>query len=60
MTDQEILRDALSRHPECKYGEVKNGLTPFFQLTRVVNLWKDERGKLDGYMPLYVIEGYPG
>lgn len=59
MSDEEIIADAKSMHPGMEFGVVRNGMNVFFQLTRVVQLWKDEQGYLDGYKPLATIEGYP-
>ena len=59
MTDTDIIGDAIGKHPNCKYGEVRNGMTAFFQLTRVVLLWPDEHSMAVGNKPKYEVEGYP-
>ena len=59
MTTEEVLDDALKLHPDCSYGEVENGLNCFLQLTRCVNLWRNEECWIAGDPPRYVVEGYP-
>lgn len=59
MTDEKIIELAIRKHPECDFGVVRNGMNGFFQITRVVLLWKNEQGYLDGYKPLFTVEGYP-
>ena len=56
--DATIIQDAISKHPDCKYGKVENGLTPFLQLTRVVLLWLDEHSWQVGNKPKYEVQGY--
>ena len=58
MTDADIIGDAIGRHSDCKYGEVRSGMTAFLQLTRVVLLWPDEHSMQVGNKPKYEVEGY--
>lgn len=58
-TDAEIIEDAIRRYPECSYGMVVNGLTPFLQLTRVVRLWRNEECYFSDDPPRHEVEGYP-
>lgn len=60
ITDDDIVRDAIGRYPECGYGSVALGLNWMFQLTRVVNLWRNLECYLAGDPPKQVVEGYPG
>jgi hypothetical protein len=52
--------NAMARHPECKYARVRNGLTAWFELVEVVQLWIRIED-CDVYQPLhelnYAIEG---
>lgn len=59
MTQEEAKLDALQLHPDCKYAEVRNGLTAFLQLTWVVELWRNEECYLAGDPPKYIEQGYP-
>ena len=58
MSEQAIINDAISKHPDCSYGVVRNGLNALLQLTRVVKLWRNEECYLSGDPPKYVVEGY--
>lgn len=59
MSDEEIIDDAIGMHPECAFGRVENGLTAFFQMTRVVLLWRNEDCYLAGDPPRHTVQGYP-
>lgn len=59
LTDDEIIIDAIKKHPDCSYGEVRNGMNCAFQLTRVVLLWPDRRSADVGNHFKYEVEGYP-
>ena len=58
MTDAEIIVDAIRKHPDCSFGIVKDGLTAFLQLTRVVQLWRNEECYTAGDLPRHTVEGY--
>ncbi len=60
MSDDEIITDAIEKHPECSHGEVYNGMSCIFQCTRVVKLWRNTECYLAGDPPRHVVEGYPG
>lgn len=59
MTDEEIIADALKRHPECSFGRVVPGLNAMFQFTRVVELYRNEECWLFGDPPRAYVQGYP-
>lgn len=59
MTDEEIIADALARHPDCSYGDIQNGMNWMFQMTRVVNYYRNEECYLAGDIPRWSEEGYP-
>jgi hypothetical protein len=59
MTYEEKKADALQKHPDCKYAEIRPGMNAAFQLTNVVCLWPDEHSYLVGNRPKYEVEGYP-
>lgn len=59
MTQSEAKQQALARHPECHYAEVKNGLSWNWQFTWVVELWRDEKCWAAGDPPRHVVEGFP-
>lgn len=58
LTDDEIIEDAMKRHPECKYGRVYNGMNWAFQMTRVVKLWRNEDCYLNDDPCKFEVEGY--
>lgn len=58
-TDEEIIADAKSQHPECGFGLVRPGLNCFFQRTRCVSLWRNEECYLAGDPSRAEVEGYP-
>lgn len=58
LSDDEIIEDAMKRHPECKYGRVYNGMNCMFQLTRVVKLWRNEDCYLNDDPCRHEVEGY--
>lgn len=60
MSDDEIMADALAKHPECSHAEVYNGMNAFLQMTRVVKLWRTIECYLANDPPRHVLEGYPG
>lgn len=57
-TPEEAKLDALQLHPDCTYAEWTNGLNWLFQLTIVVNLWRNEECWAAGDPPKYSVEGY--
>ena len=57
-TTEEAIDDALALHPECSYAEARNGLTPFLELTYVIELWRNEECYLAGDPPRHIEEGY--
>lgn len=59
MSDEEIKIDALQKHIDCKYAEIRNGMNCMFQITRVALLWPDERSYLVGNRHKYEVDGYP-
>lgn len=56
---KEAEEDALKRFPDCKFARATNGLTPFLQLTIVVEMWRNEECWAAGDPPRRVVEGYP-
>jgi hypothetical protein len=46
--------DAMSRFPECREAHVVNGLTAFFEIVEVVQLWVNP-GDSDHYKPKHEI-----
>ena len=59
ITDDAIIEDAIKRHPECSFGQVVNGMNCFFEITRVVRLWRNEDCYLHDDPPRHEVEGYP-
>ena len=59
MNDNEIIAHAIGQHPDCTYGTVRNGLTWNLQLTRVVELWRNEECYLNNDPPKHVVDSYP-
>ena len=58
-TPEEAIKDALKRHPDCKYADWQNGLQAFtFDPTIVVQLWRNEECFNAGDPPKYTVEGY--
>lgn len=60
MEDQEIIIDALQKHPDCKYADIQNGMDFLFNITRVANLYRNEECYLAGDNPRHVVGGYAG
>jgi hypothetical protein len=58
-SDDECIEDAIKQHPECSYGRIVNGMNCFFQLTRVVRLWRNEECANAGDPHRHEVEGYP-
>jgi hypothetical protein len=58
-TDALLITEALKRHPDCGYGEVRPGLDIRFRRTRVVVLWRNEECALAGDPPRHEVEGFP-
>ncbi len=59
MNDNDLVTYCLGGNPDCTYGEVRNGLTAFFRVTRVVVLWRNEECYLEGDPPRRTVEGFP-
>jgi len=64
MTNQEIIADAISKHPDCSFGVIYNGVgisfPPRLFTTRVVKLWRNEECYLCNDPPKYTVDDYPG
>ena len=58
MTPEEAMTDAMRKHPDCKYADWENGMNAMFQMTIVVNLWRNEECFIAGDPPRHTIEGY--
>jgi hypothetical protein len=58
MTLETAKEDALSKHLDCSYAEVYNGLNWALYTTWVVKLWRNEECYLAGDPPKYIVEGY--
>ncbi len=57
MSDAEIIADALSKHPECKFVMVIPSIEQDLSLTRVALVWPDV--SMSGSAPKYRLNGYP-
>lgn len=58
MTPQEAMKDALAKHPDCKYADWDIGLDGRLNLTIVVSLWRSEECWVNNDPPKYVIQDY--
>lgn len=58
MSADEAVQDALAKHPDCSYGNWQNGMNAAFEMTIVVELWRNEECAAAGDPPKYVVEGY--
>jgi hypothetical protein len=59
MTDDQVIEDAIERHPECTFGIVVPGLNAALQFTRVARLWRNEECYDAGDPCRHEVEGYP-
>lgn len=59
MSDAELLAVALESNPTLQYGRVEPGVTMLLQMTRCINLWRNEECYLAGDKPRGVLEGFP-
>ncbi len=59
MTDDELIALAIESNPGLNFGRVENGLTMFLQITRCINLWRNEECYLASDPPRGTLEGYP-
>lgn len=59
MTDDELIAIALKSNPGMEYARIENGLSIFLQVTRVINLWRNEECYLAGDQPRGTLEGFP-
>lgn len=57
-TSEQAIQNALQNHPECGHAEVQNGMTPFFQFTHVIKLWRNIDCCIEGDPPRHIEEGY--
>ena len=58
MTPEEAKAIALAANPDCAFADWDNGLDPLFNLTIVVNLWRNEECWIAGDPPKKVVEGF--
>ena len=59
MNDNEVVADAIKMHPDCSFGIVKDGVNAFLQMTRVVQLWRNEECYNADDPPRHTVQGYP-
>lgn len=59
LTDDELIAVAIESNPDLSYARVENGLDIFLQITRCINLWRNEECYLAGDAPRGVLEGFP-
>lgn len=55
---REAEEHALSEHPEFKSARAVNGLTPWFEFTWVVQLWRTDECRWANEPPAMEVEGY--
>lgn len=59
MSDKDLAALAVESNPGLTYARVEPGVTMLLQMTRCVNLWRNEECYLAGDKPRGVLEGFP-